>query len=160
MFKDGEKFLDQTYFQQKKKHLSHDWLDKEKQFKFLCCSFFSVSNIQICDFVLHFSEVQKNACLLLPKIPISDFHHQQYQKHQECYLIGMLYSGVQNLSTIVITQNSKYFAYSTFLSVYAYDQSTLESVNIITIKSIVKTISFWYWVKLWPRKNRKFVVKR
>lgn len=58
-------------------------------------------------------------------------------------LIGMIYPGIQYKSQITFSRNSRYFAYATIISVYIYDQSSMNLVNIIsTGKDSISAISF------------------
>ena len=58
-------------------------------------------------------------------------------------LIGMIFPGIQTSINTLVSRNSKFFAYSTVISVYVYEQMTMKLVNIITTgKDSITTISF------------------
>lgn len=64
-------------------------------------------------------------------------------KNGNAELINIIYPGIKSGINSLVTRNSQYFAYSTFLSVYIYEQKTLNIINIITKnKSSISTISF------------------
>ncbi|OHS97246.1 hypothetical protein TRFO_09489 [Tritrichomonas foetus] len=58
-------------------------------------------------------------------------------------LIGMIYPGIQSDNNTLISRNAKFFAYATIISVYVYEQNTMNLINIITTgKDSIATISF------------------